>query len=70
MGNPVPARAGGLIRDHNGSYICGFAQSVGFATCVLTVCWALEDELSLVTFMGFFNVLIELDAPVVLSFFN
>ena len=70
MGNPVPAGVGGLIHDHNGSWICGFAQNVGFATSVLAEHWALKDDLSLATFMGFSNVLIELDALVVLSFFN
>ena len=68
LGNPEPARASGLIRDHNGSWICGCSQHVGFASSVLAECWALKDGLSLVTSVGFSNVLIELDAPVVPSF--
>ena len=68
LGNPGPAGAGGLIRDHNGSWICGFSQNVGFASSVLAEHWALKDGLSLVTSVGFSNVLIKLDAPVIPSF--
>ena len=68
LGNPGPAGAGGLIRDHNGSWICGFSQNVGFASSVLAEHWALKDGLSLVTSVGFSNVLIKLDAPVAPSF--
>ena len=70
LGNPRLARVGGLICNHNGFWICGFDWNVGYATSVLAELWVLKDGLTLVTSLGFSNVLIKLDSLIVLSFFN
>ncbi|KAK9274140.1 hypothetical protein L1049_018954 [Liquidambar formosana] len=47
LGNPGPAGAGELIRDHNGQWIVGFIQNVGRSTSMAAELWALRDGLQL-----------------------
>nr|POE70444.1 putative ribonuclease h protein [Quercus suber] len=62
------AGGGGLIRDHNGAWICGFARQIGHASSVMAELWAVRDGLSLTISMGFSHVFVELDALLAVNF--
>ena len=68
-GNPGPAGGGGVICDHEWNWLWGFMRHIGSASSVMAELWALRDGLSLVIDMDFLNVLIEIDAFIVVSFF-
>ena len=69
-GNPCKAGGGGLIRDCSGQWIKGFARSIGFATSVSAEFWALRDGLKLALSEGIQNLIVELDARVVVDLLN
>jgi hypothetical protein len=52
------------IQDHCGQCICGFSQHIGVSTSVAAKLQALRDGLSLASFMGFSDFIVELDALV------
>ena len=66
-GNPGKAGGGGLIRDSSGHWVKGFARSIGFATSVTAEFWALRDGLKLALSEGIQNLIVELDARVVVD---
>ena len=66
-GNPGKAGGGGLIRDSSGHWVKGFARSIGFATSVTAEFWALRDGLKLALSEGIQNLIVELDARVVID---
>ena len=68
LGNPGQAGGGGVIRDHVGHWIRGFTRRVGVASSLAAELWALRDGLFLIVDMGFLNVIIEIDALMVVSF--
>ncbi|XP_050241321.1 uncharacterized protein LOC126690241 [Quercus robur] len=43
MRNPDRAGGGGLIRDHDGAWLKGFARGLGFTNSALAELWALRD---------------------------
>ncbi|GFY96643.1 hypothetical protein Acr_11g0009490 [Actinidia rufa] len=45
--DPITAAGGGLIRDHNGSWVVGFRRPIGPVDSVATELWALRDGLQL-----------------------
>ena len=45
----------------------GFARSIGFTTSIITEFWALRDDLLMAGQIGVQNLLIELDAKVVVE---
>uniref|UniRef100_A0A2N9IHR9 RNase H type-1 domain-containing protein n=1 Tax=Fagus sylvatica TaxID=28930 RepID=A0A2N9IHR9_FAGSY len=54
-GNPGLAGGGGVICDHEGNWLRGFARHIGLASSVVAELWALRDGLSLVIDMDFLN---------------
>ena len=71
LGNPGRASGGGVIRDHNGKWLKGYARSLGCTNSCMAELWALRDGLLLARDMGLNSLIIELDAlSVVLLMFN
>ena len=66
-GNPGRAEGGGLLRDSNGHWVKGYARSIGFTTNVIAELWALRDGLNLALSEGIRNLIVELDARVVVD---
>ena len=68
----IPGRAGGggLIRDHDGSWIKGYARGLGHTNSIMAELWALRDGLVLAKEMGLTNLIIELDALSVVILMN
>ena len=66
--NPGMAGAGGLIRDHRGSWIGGFSRDIGFAHSLAAELWGLRDGLTLAKNLKIKKLHIELDAKVVTDF--
>ena len=62
MKNPDRAGGGGLLRDHDGVWLKGFARGLRFTNSILAELWALKDELLLAKELGFQQLIIELDA--------
>lgn len=61
-GNPGPAGCGGVIRDENGVWVCGFSKKIGTTTSFMAELWAVRDGLSLCLQRNFPAVVLELDA--------
>ncbi|KAL5097866.1 hypothetical protein RYX36_002193 [Vicia faba] len=66
-GNPGRAGYGGLIRDHNGSWIIGFSGPVSFADSVEVELLAIQNGLTLAWNMGFRDVSCRSDCTKALS---
>ena len=67
FGNLGKAGGGGVIRDCEGQWLRSFARSIGFTTSIIAEFWALRDGLLLASQIGVQNLLIELDAKVVVE---
>ena len=52
LSNPGRAGGGGVIRDHNGNWIKGYARSIGCTNSCMAELWALRDGLLLARGMG------------------
>ena len=52
LGNPGRAGGGGVIRDHNGKWLKGYARSFGSTNNCMAELWALRDGLLLARDMG------------------
>lgn len=61
-GNPGLVAAGGLIRDHNGSWIASFTKSIGFIHPMVAELWGLREGLVLAKNLNIGNLQIEIDA--------
>ena len=66
-GNPGKVGGGGLIRDCNGLWIKGYARSIRYAISITTEFWALRDGLKLALNEGIQQLIVELDAKVVVD---
>ncbi|GLT87976.1 hypothetical protein SLE2022_060240 [Rubroshorea leprosula] len=66
-GNPGPAGAGGVFRDHLGNFIIGFSRKVGFATSLAAELWATRDGLLIAIHRGFNNLIVESDSKTAIS---
>lgn len=64
-GNPGKVGAGGVIRDHMGSWIGGFARNIGTCSSVTAELWAIYVGLQLTWEKGFRNVVLESNSKVV-----
>ena len=62
LGNPGCAGGGGVIRDHDGKWLKGYARPLGSTNSCMAELWALRDGLLLAKEMGLNNLIIELDA--------
>lgn len=66
-GNPGVSVAGGLIRDNAGFWLAGFEAHFGICSNSVAELQALRFGLMLAWDEGFFNVICELDAIIVLE---
>lgn len=64
------AGGGGLIQDHDGSWVKGYARGLGHTNSIMAELWALRDGLVLAKEMGLNNLVIELDALSVVILMN
>lgn len=62
------ASAGGLIRDSNGVWISGFAMKVGITDSLSAELWGLREGLRLAKSLNLSNIVVQLDASVVVNF--
>ena len=69
-GNPGLAGAGGVIRDHIGTWIGGFARNIGVCSSMTAELWAIYSGLQLVWDKGFRKVVLESDSRVVVGLIN
>eukprot|EP00258_Populus_trichocarpa_P027694 XP_024443713.1 uncharacterized protein LOC112324533 [Populus trichocarpa] len=69
-GNPGVAGAGGVIRDHLGVWIGGFARNIGICSSVNAELWAVYVGLQLAWDRGFRKVDLESDSKVVVGLIN
>ena len=67
LGNPGKAGGGGLIRDCQGNWVKGYMRNIGVATNITAEFWALRDDLILASQLGITQLLVELDAKVVVD---
>ena len=67
FGNPGKAGGGGLIHDHHGSWVKGYVRHIGFASSIAAEFWALKDELMLASQLDITQLLVELDAKMVVD---
>ena len=67
LGNPGKVGGRGLIKDHRGSWLRGFARHIGFTTSVMARFWALRDGLLLSLQLGINLLEVKLDAKVVVD---
>lgn len=65
LGNPGLANRGGLIQDHNGAWIKGFARSIRVSNSVDAGLWALREWLIMCRNLNLGEVEIEIDAKIV-----
>ena len=70
MKNPDRAGGGGLLRDHDGVWLRGFARGLGYTNSILAELWALRDGLLLAKELGLQHLIIELDALSVVMLMN
>lgn len=66
-GFPRKAGAGGVIRDHNNTWIGGFGKSIGDTHGLLAELWAVKEGLMLAKQLNINNIIIELDAKVAMD---
>lgn len=69
-GSSATAGAGGLIRDYNGSWLVGFSRRIGCTNAICAKLWALRDGLNIAVQNNFLNLVIELDAKMVIVLLN
>ena len=67
IGNPGKAGGGGVLRDCEGRWMRGFVRSIGETTSIMAEFWALRDGLLLAGQLGVQNLVVELDAKVVVE---
>ena len=62
IGSTGCAGGGGVIRNHEGQWLRGFARPLGSSNSCTAELWALRDGLLLAIEMGLNNIIIEMDA--------
>lgn len=67
LGNPSRARGGEIIRNSHGEWVSGFARAIEYTTSVAAELWALQDGINLCIDLNLTNVIIELDAKLVID---
>ncbi|GKV21679.1 hypothetical protein SLEP1_g31635 [Rubroshorea leprosula] len=68
LGNPGGAASGGLFRDHNGSWILGFARKIGITSSLAAELWALRDGLALAVTHSYSHLIVETDSSTAFNF--
>ena len=67
IGNPGPARCGGVIRDNNGHWIVGFTRRIGVTTSCTVELWGLRDGLNMPCSLNISSLIVELDAKCIVD---
>ena len=70
FGNLGNACRGGIIRDSKRKWVRGFLRSIGYATSIVAEVWALRDGLKLAFSIEIQNLIVELDAKVIVELFK
>ena len=70
LGNPGRAGGGGLIHNHDGNWVQGYARGLGHTSSFMVELWVLRDGLILAREMRLNNLIIELDALSVVTLMN
>ena len=69
-GNPGLATASGVLRDENGSWLCGFGLNIGRCSAPLAELWGVYYGLLIAWHKGVRCVEVEVDSAVVVGFFR
>ncbi|KAE8669634.1 hypothetical protein F3Y22_tig00112226pilonHSYRG00037 [Hibiscus syriacus] len=64
------ATAGGVLRDHHGTWIRGFSRIIGICCALKAELWALHDILVMAWNMGFRRVEVETDCMTAVKLIN
>ena len=67
LGNLGRAGGGGIIQNSSGNWVSGYARAIGHTTNVAAELWALRDGINLCIALNLANVLVELDAKLVID---
>ena len=70
IGSTGRAGGGGVIRNHEGQWLKGYARPLGSSNSCMAELWALRDGLLLAKEMGLNNLIIEMDALSVVLLMN
>ena len=70
LGNTGRVGGGGVIKDHDGHWLKGYARPLGCTNSCMAELWALRDGLLIAKEMGINNLIIELDALSVVLLMN
>ena len=70
LGTTGRAGGGRIIRDHDGHWLKGYARPLGCTNSCMAELWALRDGLLIAKEMGINNLIIELDALIVVLLMN
>ena len=69
-GNPFPAGSGGLIRNGEGEWVCGYARKIGITTSFVVELWGLRDGLLQCLNLHLPAIEIEIDAKSIVDLLN
>ncbi|KAK7813079.1 putative ribonuclease h protein [Quercus suber] len=67
LGNLGKAGGGGIIRNSIENWVRGYARAIGHTISVAAELWALRDGINLCIDLNLTNVLIEMDAKIVVE---
>ena len=68
LGNPGKAGGGGLILESHGKWVTGYMRrNIGVATSIIAEFWAFRDGLLLASQLGITQLVVELDAKVIVD---
>ncbi|KAF7830619.1 Trimethylguanosine synthase [Senna tora] len=67
-GNPGPFAIGGIIRDHNGSFISGYSSYIGFGTALKAELWAISVGLRIALSLNCNFIHVESDSLLAVKF--
>ena len=70
LGNTGRVGGGGVIKDHDGHWLKGYARPLGCTNSCMVELWALRDGLLIAKEMGINNLIIELNALSVVLLMN
>ncbi|GKV02762.1 hypothetical protein SLEP1_g15157 [Rubroshorea leprosula] len=67
LGNPEPASAGGIIRDHNGTWVCGFSRKIGTTSALAAELWGVRDGILMAYHYNIQSLIVEMDSLTVVN---
>ena len=70
LGNPGPARSGGLIRNGEGEWVCGYARKIGTTTSFAAELWGLRGRILQCLNLQLPAIEIEIDAKSIVELLN